>query len=113
MVALGVALPVALGGAGKYLVTWQIVSADGHVVSDSITFTYAPPAGTKAAAGSSASPCKGAGATAAPTAGAGTAEGTVNSGAIVTVVVIAGAIVLLALVAVIVILLTRRRRTED
>ena len=108
-----VSVPVALGGAGKYLVTWQIVSADGHVVSDSITFTYAPPAGTKAAAGSSASPCKGAGATAAPTAGAGTAEGTVNSGAIVTVVVIAGAIVLLALVAVIVILLTRRRRTED
>lgn len=108
-----VSVPVALGGAGKYLVTWQIVSADGHVVSDSITFTYAPPAGTKAAAGSSASPCKGAGATAAPTAGAGTAEGTVNSGAIVIVVVIAGAIVLLALVAVIVILLTRRRRTED
>lgn len=107
-----ISVPVALGGAGKYLVTWQIVSADGHVVSDSISFTYAPPAGTKAAAGSAASPCKSAGATAAPTAGAGTAEGTVNAGAIVIVVVIVGAIVLLAVAAVVVILLTRRRREE-
>ncbi|WP_022901153.1 copper resistance CopC family protein [Humibacter albus] len=106
-----VSVPVSLGKSGKYLVTWQIVSADGHVVSDSIQFTYAPPAGTKTSAGASASPCKGAGAaaTAAPTAGAGTAEGTVNSGAIVIVVVIAAGIVVLALIAVVVILLTRRR----
>ena len=104
-----VTVPVALGDAGQYMVTWQIVSADGHVVSDSIQFTYAPPAGTKAATGSAVSPCKGAGASAAPKAGAGTAQGTVNSGAIVIVIVIAGAIVLLALIAVVVILLTRRR----
>jgi len=108
-----VTVPVALGGPGKYLVTWQIVSADGHVVSDSIQFTYAPPAGTKAAAGSSTSACKSAGATAAPKAGAGTAQGTVNSGAIVIVIVIAGSIVLLALIAVVVIALTRRRSRED
>lgn len=108
-----VTVPVALGGAGKYMVTWQIVSADGHVVSDSIQFTYAPPAGTKAAAGSSTSACKSAGATAAPKAGAGTAQGTVNSGAIVIVIVIAGSIVLLALIAVVVIALTRRRSREE
>ncbi|GAB3613109.1 copper resistance CopC family protein [Humibacter ginsengisoli] len=108
-----VTVPVALGGPGKYLVTWQIVSADGHVVSDSIQFTYAPPAGTKAAAGSSTSACTSAGATAAPKAGAGTAQGTVNSGAIVIVIVIAGSIVLLALIAVVVIALTRRRSRED
>lgn len=108
-----VTVPVALGGPGKYLVTWQIVSADGHVVSDSIQFTYAPPAGTKAAAGSSTSACKSAGATAAPKAGAGTAQGTVNSGAIVIVIVIAGSIVLLALIAVVVIALTRRRSREE
>lgn len=104
-----VTAPVALGGPGTYRITWQIVSSDGHVVSDSITFRYAPPAGTKAAAGTATSACKGAGASAAPSAGAGTAQGTVNSGAIVIVVVIAAAIVLLALGAVLVIVLTRRR----
>ena len=108
-----VSVPVALGAPGVYRVTWQIVSADSHVVSDSITFTYKPPAGTKAAAGTSVSACKGAGDTAAATAGAGTAQGTVNSGAIVIVVVIAVVIVVLALVAVLVIVLTRRRRDED
>ncbi|GAB3393812.1 hypothetical protein GCM10027568_23390 [Humibacter soli] len=108
-----VSAPVALGGPGVYKATWQIVSADGHVVSDSITFTYRPPAGTKEAAGSSVSPCKGAGSTAAATAGAGTPEGTVSSSAIVVVVVIAVAIVVLALVAVLVIVLTRRKSQED
>lgn len=104
-----VSVPVALGGPGIYRATWQIVSADGHVVSDSITFTYRPPAGTKQTPGTAASACKGAGATAAPAPGAGTAQGTVNSGAIVIVIVIAAAIVLLAVIAVVVIVLTRRR----
>lgn len=36
-----VTTPVALGPAGKYTVTWRIVSADGHPVSDRISFTYA------------------------------------------------------------------------
>jgi hypothetical protein len=108
-----VSVPVSLGGAGEYRATWQIVSADGHVVSDSITFTYKPPAGAKAAAGASVSPCKGAGAAATPTAGAGTAQGTVNSSAIVVVVGIAVAIVVLALIAVLVIVLTRRRSSDE
>lgn len=51
-----VTAPVALGDAGSYTVTWQIVSADGHTVSNSITFTYAPAAGAKPAAGSSDRP---------------------------------------------------------
>ncbi|NNC12169.1 copper resistance protein CopC [Planctomonas sp. JC2975] len=104
-----VTAPVALGGPGKYLVTWQVVSADGHVVSDSIVFTYAPPSGTTVAKGSATSPCKGAGATSTAKASAGTAQGTVDSGAIVIVVVIAVAIVVLALIAVLVLVLTRRR----
>jgi methionine-rich copper-binding protein CopC len=104
-----VTAPVDLGGAGTYRVTWQVVSADGHVVSDSIEFTYRPPAGTKESAGSATSACKGAASTAAPAATAGTAQGTVNSGALVIVVVIVAAIVVLALVAVLVIVLTRRR----
>ncbi|HWC24747.1 MAG TPA: copper resistance CopC family protein [Flexivirga sp.] len=46
-----VKVPVALGGAGKYTVTWRVVSADGHPVSDSISFTYRPKAGVTGAQG--------------------------------------------------------------
>jgi methionine-rich copper-binding protein CopC len=35
------ALP-ALGEAGNYTVIWQVVSADGHTVSDTIDFSWAP-----------------------------------------------------------------------
>lgn len=34
----------ALGAPGKYTVIWQVVSADGHVVSDTYGFTWAPAA---------------------------------------------------------------------
>jgi hypothetical protein len=46
-----VSVPVALGGSGEYRVTWRVVSADGHPVSDSIAFTYQAPAGAAASAG--------------------------------------------------------------
>lgn len=46
-----VSVPVALGGSGEYTVTWRVVSADGHPVSDSIAFTYQAPAGATASAG--------------------------------------------------------------
>lgn len=36
----------ALGAPGKYKVIWQIVSADGHVVSNEYSFTWAPAAGS-------------------------------------------------------------------
>jgi methionine-rich copper-binding protein CopC len=113
-----VTAPVALGGPGVYRMTWQIVSADGHTVSDSIEFTYSPPAGTSAAKGSDSRPACGraagdanTGATSAATPQASengtTASG--SSGALIIVIVIAGVIVLLAIVAVVVLVLTRRR----
>jgi methionine-rich copper-binding protein CopC len=46
-----VSVPVALGGSGEYRVTWRVVSADGHPVSDSIAFTYQAPAGAAASSG--------------------------------------------------------------
>jgi methionine-rich copper-binding protein CopC len=52
-----VTAPVALGPAGTYTVTYQIVSADGHTVSNSFAFTYQPPAGTGAAEGSASPTC--------------------------------------------------------
>jgi copper resistance protein C len=42
-----------IGAPGKYLVVWQIVSADGHIVSNSYTFTWAPTSPQKAAVGTS------------------------------------------------------------
>ena len=52
-----VSAPVALGPAGAYTVTYQVVSADGHTVSNSFPFTYQPPAGTAEAAGSASPTC--------------------------------------------------------
>jgi hypothetical protein len=39
-----ISAPVELGAAGEYLVRWQVASADGHPVSDTYTFDYAPTA---------------------------------------------------------------------
>ena len=49
--------PVALGPAGDYKVTWRAVSSDGHPVSDTYAFTYAPAPGAVAAAGSAGPVC--------------------------------------------------------
>jgi len=46
----------ALGGSGKYTVEWQIVSADGHTVSDRYDFTWDAPAGFSPADGASTPP---------------------------------------------------------
>jgi methionine-rich copper-binding protein CopC len=57
-----------LGAAGDYTVLWQVVSADGHAVSDSIPFTWAPPAGAEPAVGTAEAPkCGDAAPTTAPT----------------------------------------------
>ncbi|WP_307803071.1 copper resistance protein CopC [Frigoribacterium sp. PvP032] len=47
---------VALGAAGDYTMTYQAVSADGHTVSASLPFTWAPPAGATVAEGAAARP---------------------------------------------------------
>lgn len=67
-----VSVPVALGPTGTYVVTWRIVSADGHPVSTSISFHYTGPA---QAAGNSGAPtsCHSATSAAAPTTSPGSA----------------------------------------
>lgn len=122
--------PVALGGAGAYTVTYQIVSADGHTVSSSYGFTYQPPAGASAAKGSAASPCGAGGsstAAASPdaTTGAGSAASApatatastpqptaaASSGTDLGLVIgIAIAIVVLAVIGVVIAVLTGRRK---
>lgn len=117
-----VTAPVALGGAGDYTVTYQIVSADGHTVSSSYTFAYQPPAGATAAKGSATSPCRadgsaataapGATASAPPSAAASTPQPTAASNGIDLglVIGIAIAIVVLAIIGVVIVLLTARRK---
>lgn len=117
-----VSAPVALGGAGDYTVTYQIVSADGHTVSSSYTFAYQPPAGATAAKGSATSPCgadgsaataaPGATASAPPSAAASTPQPTAASNGtdLGLVIGIAIAIVVLAIVGVVIVLLTARRK---
>ncbi len=46
----------ALGAPGRYTVLWQVVSADGHAVSDAYTFTWAPANGQPVSEGSTAVP---------------------------------------------------------
>lgn len=51
-----VTTPIDLGPSGRYTVTWRIVSADGHPVSQSIGFTYRPPSGAGAVSGAAKAP---------------------------------------------------------
>lgn len=51
-----VSSPVALGGAGAYEVLWRVVSSDGHPISGSYTFRYAPDGTASASAAGSAQP---------------------------------------------------------
>lgn len=48
--------PVALGPAGTYEVDWRAVSSDGHPVSGSYDFTYAPEGSASPAASGSPKP---------------------------------------------------------
>jgi len=67
----------ALGAAGDYTASWQAVSADGHTISGSYGFTWAPPAGFAPSAGSAERP----GCGAEPDGSASPGDGTGGSGA--------------------------------
>lgn len=45
-----------LGEPGVYTVVWQVVSGDGHSVSDTLTFTWAPDDAAQVSEGASAPP---------------------------------------------------------
>ncbi len=128
-----VSVPVALGGSGEYRVTWRVVSADGHPVSDSIAFTYRAPAGATASPGTPDGPgcaaqaeggaaSSGGGATGSADAGPATADpGTADPGTAAgqeegvapylgVVVGVGVGIVVLAAAAVVLIVVTGRRR---
>ncbi len=112
-----VTAPIALGAAGEYRIVWQIVSADGHVVSDQQVFTYEPAAGVPEAAGSATAPC--------PSADAGSGSGPEEANLAPTdadqqasgsntalILSVAGGIVLLALIGVGVVMFLARSKNH-
>jgi len=125
-----VSVPVALGAAGKYTVSYQVVSADGHTVSDQYAFTYQPPAGTTAAEGTEKTACgastaapggesttgpttqatQPAGAQPTETAGSPKPTAAASTTDVGLVIGIAIGIVVLALIAVVIVILTARRK---
>jgi len=107
-----VSAPVALGAPGAYRITWQVVSADGHPVSDSLQFTYRGP---KAGAGHAGPLAKCGTSVTAPAAQAtdAPAQASVSSSTLV-IIAIAGGVVVLAIIAVVlVVVLSGRRRIRE
>jgi methionine-rich copper-binding protein CopC len=111
----GMSTGAALGAGGTYRVVWQIVSADGHNVSDSFSFTWKPPAGAVPSAGSKSAPdCHGTqsvgSASSAPPAAQTGAAGTGDT--LGTVLWIGGAVIAVGAAVVVTLLLTSRRKPE-
>ncbi|NEM91699.1 copper resistance CopC family protein [Galbitalea soli] len=103
----------ALGAPGAYTVVWQIISADGHTVSGSIPFTWAP-TGTVAPAAGHATPqnCGGRSGGQVPVTqqlpSGGSAAPTANLGIVLGV---GGGVLGLGLVVTVILLVAGRRRT--
>ena len=105
-----VSAPVALGAPGAYRVTWQVVSADGHPVSDSIQFTYSGP---KAGNGHDGPLAKCGTTVTAPAAQAtGAPAQTSVSKTTIAVIAVAGGVVVLAVIGVVLVIALSRRRGE-
>jgi hypothetical protein len=101
-----------IGAPGKYTVIWQIVSADGHIVSNSFQFTWKPSGSFTPAVGTShPQDCHGlSGGTAPPDPNLGTDAFAKPSANLGLVLGIGGGVVGLGLVLTLVILLTTRRK---
>ncbi len=93
-----------LGAAGEYTLAFQLISADGHTLSETLRFTYEPAADTPAAVGSTTMPTCGApaetpaggGEAAAPGAAAAEADVVVLTVAVIGALIGAAIVVLVA-----------------
>ncbi|MCU1412939.1 MAG: hypothetical protein JWN80_279 [Microbacteriaceae bacterium] len=107
-----ISMPAAIGAPGAYTITWQVISTDGHTVSDTFPFTWAGTAGESKGA-ASAPTCHGKyhftkGGL--PPANTGTGTQSVSNGTLATVLWIGGAIVLVGIAVVVTLVVTARRR---
>jgi len=103
-----------IGAAGKYTVIWQIVSADGHIVSNQYTFTWKPSgAFTPAVGASHPQDCGGkSGGVAPPDPHLGTDAYAKPSANLGLVLGIGGGVVGLGVILTLVLLLTGRKRKK-
>jgi methionine-rich copper-binding protein CopC len=100
--------------AGRYTLSYRIVSADGHPVSSQVTFTATGGVGSASAAGSSAgTPGDQAGATASARATCEKSGGKSGSSTATTVGIVAGVGALIVVTGAVVAVLARRRRQES
>lgn len=105
-----------LGAPGEYTIIFQIVSADGHAVSGTIPFTWAPAAAAPVTKGVSSPPgCQGGPAPGRPHTDATSTQSTRTSTVpLADVLWIGGILVVVAIaVAVTLVVLTRRRHGDD
>ncbi|KQV24698.1 MULTISPECIES: copper resistance protein CopC [unclassified Microcella] len=111
------AAPAALGEPGEYAMTFQYVSSDGHTLSETYAFTYAPEGDEPVTEGSTTAPeCGGE-----PAAGAGGDDDARGDGAasdesatvLAGVAWIGGGLLAAAAIATIIVLANRRRPAGD
>lgn len=105
----------ALGAAGKYTMTWQAISTDGHTVSNSYQFSWQPPVGFTPSKSSATAPnCHGTQAinpSSAPITSTGSSATTaVSADSLSAVLWIGGAVLIVALAVVVTLFLTGRRK---
>ena len=107
----GISVPAVIGKPGAYTVTWQVISTDGHIVSDSFPFMWAPSGVAKVSAGSSKVPdCHGRVHPNATGAAQGTGSTTVSGDTLATILWIGGAVLAVGAAVIVMLLVTSRRR---
>ncbi|MBX3309355.1 MAG: copper resistance protein CopC [Cryobacterium sp.] len=108
---------VALGESGTYVVTWQVVSSDAHLTSDSFDFVYNKPTDVTATAGSATAPCRSGDSTPAAEdgeAGEDNEEQAAEARTVTGIWAVGGGLVAFLIVcAVVVAVMGARRRRED
>jgi methionine-rich copper-binding protein CopC len=103
--------PAALGTAGEYTVTWQVVSTDGHPVSSTFVFDWDPSDTATLSDGASTPPdCNGSVAAPSPVA---TEEATSSAGFDSTVLWVIGTILAVGIAIGVTLLLVRPKKEKD
>jgi len=121
----GISTAAAIGAPGVYTVTWQVISADGHTVSDRYDFTWAPAdsaasptakptGGSRESAGSTKVPdCNGTLHPNASGSDTGNDRPAIGEGTLSTVLWIGGAVLAVGVAVVVTLVLTGRRRGTE
>ncbi len=102
--------PAAIGGPGEYTLAWQVVSADGHTISDEFTFEWA---GEATAEGTTSAPTCGEAAVSESAAPEADASAGAQDETLSTILWIGGAILLVAAAIVVTLVILGRRSAPE